>query len=109
MQKEGVKRICDSGLPYYNRLDEYIRQRIEWFYVNPYETRWYETDNLLDIYLEKNKEIVCKLLTDYKSGDKEINIWGAGRNGYSLVEFCKKNNIEVNMVVDVDEKKQGRQ
>lgn len=108
LQKEGVKKICDLGLPYYNQLDEYIRQRLEGFYVNPYETRWYEADNLLDIYLEENKELVCKLLMDYQSKGKEVNIWGAGRNGQSLVEFCKKNHIEVSMIVDVDDNKQGK-
>ena len=55
-----------------------------------------------------NSKKVIDLLKIYLEKDMQIVVWGAGRNGKSLLDFLSQHNIEVTCVIDKDEKKYGQ-
>lgn len=107
LQSEGMNILCQDKNGYFTQTDQYINERLSCFWTKPYQAKWYERDNLLDIYLDQNKKMVCDLFLHYNRENKKTCIWGAGRNGYSLVHFLTENSIAVDLVVDRDVRKQG--
>lgn len=107
LQTEGMDILCQAENSYFAGTDQFINSRLSCFRTNPYQTKWYERDNLLDLYLDKNRDMVCELFLKYKEKNKRICIWGMGRNGYSLLNFLMENGIRVDFVVDKDSRKQG--
>lgn len=109
LQKEGIRRLCSRASKYYQCVDEYIQKRMSLFLSEGYQTRWYEDDNLLDFYLREKEENVKSMLKKYQLLNKKIGVWGAGRNGKSLIDFCNEQKIRIDAVIDSDLKKEGMQ
>lgn len=107
LQTEGMNILCQAENSYFAGTDQFINNRLNCFRTNSYQTKWYEQDSLLDIYLDKNRDMVCELFLKLKAENKKICIWGMGRHGHSLLKFLTENNIRVDLVVDKDSRKQG--
>lgn len=109
LQREGIRRIRLSGGAYYDELDWYIRRNLERFEKEDFDSGWYrEKDNLLEIYLDRKKELFIELFGDCFRRNMRIGIWGAGANGRVFLEFCKKHDLIADAVIDKSVKMQGK-
>ena len=110
LRNEGIDEICSYGQEYYGQLNTYIRDLLEQFKTNTYESQWYREEHGLLIQLseEANAEAVRNLFNNCKYENKTVCIWGAGANGVSLLNFCTENELDVNIVVDKSKEKQGK-
>lgn len=48
-----------------------------------------------------------ELFVQFRSDNKKIAIWGAGKNGRILLEFCQKHGVKIEAIIDRSENKQG--
>ena len=90
-------------------MDNYIKNQLNRFKKNDFDSRWFEEESGLQIPLswKYHADTVIKMFTKYREQNKAVGIWGAGANGISLLSFCRKNNLCVDMVVDKSKEKQG--
>ena len=108
MQKDGVKKLKKLGEEYYEMTDEYVKKGFRLFEEEPFESQWYKYENNLKIFLNKKSLLVKNLFDNLEKKGMSIGIWGAGENGYVLLEFCKRHNLKVKMVIDKNKEKQGK-
>lgn len=110
LKTEGIDEICSYGKEYYGQLNTYIRDLLEQFKTNTYESQWYREEQGLLIQLseEVNAAAVRNLFNDCKYKNKAVCIWGVGANGISLLNFCVENELNVDIVVDKSKEKQGK-
>ena len=110
LRTEGIDEICSYGQEYYGQLNTYIRDLLEQFKTNTFESQWYmkEQGLLIQLSEEVNAEAVRDLFNNYKHENKPVCIWGAGANGISLLDFCSDNELDVDIVVDKSKEKQGK-
>ncbi len=107
LQQKGISRLLTLAGNEYSHVDSYIENRVHKFLFESYQTRWYEEDNLLDIYLGKKTITVKNVMEKYSAIGKKIGVWGAGKNGKSFITFCNTHHIKLDMVVDSDIQKCG--
>lgn len=109
LQQEGIDRVCSLGEGYYNQLDDFIINSLNQFKKCKFETQWYKEEQGLTIQLSQkcNAEAVINLFTQYQRSDKTVGVWGVGANGISLLNFCKENDLKIDMVIDKSKEKQG--
>lgn len=110
IQTEGIHKIRAIGGTYYERLDHFIKGQIEQFEKKDFDTKWYrKQEEGLNMWLGQKylAASVIGLFQKYKGLHKSVGVWGAGANGVSLLRFCRKNNLHVDMVVDRSREKQG--
>lgn len=107
LKNEGIANLRMADKVYYTKLDSYIRKCIEGFEQEYFETRWFTKKNQMFFFLKDKKVEIIKLFNTYILNEKKIAIWGTGKNGYSLLEFCEENNLKLSAVIDRDKGKQG--
>lgn len=109
LQEEGIETIRSMVGAYYDKLDIYIKTALEKFQKLEFDSKWYREEFGLQMQLDQkgNAEIVVDMFLKCKKNKQAIGIWGAGANGISLLNFCKEKHLEVNMVIDKSEEKQG--
>lgn len=110
LRKEGIDKIQAAGKEYYNQLDNYMKNLLEQFKMQEDDSKWYRRRFGLRLVLnqKKFKEKLEKLFKDCMMQTKGIGIWGMGANGISLIEFCRENDLKIDMVVDKAKEKQGK-
>ncbi|MCI9166588.1 MAG: glycosyltransferase [Dorea sp.] len=108
LRNEGLGRLINLSFEYYHKINEYIKIQLQNFYDLEFSTGWYKNGTILSGYLNMNSKKVIDLLKIYLEKDMQIVVWGAGRNGKSLLDFLSQHNIEVTCVIDKDEKKYGQ-
>lgn len=110
LREEGIENICSIGREYYARTDDYIKDLFSQFRKQEFEAQWYREEQGLLIQLTQtcNADAVRELFAKYRQCNKAIGIWGVGANGISLLNFCRENGLEINMVVDKSPAKQGQ-
>lgn len=107
LQKEGISRLITLGGECYDRVDEFIKQKIELFETNSFESGWYTKEKVFEGYLYGNEQLIRKLFSDYEKKGISVGIWGMGEQGRILLNFCRRNNLKVDVVVDKGKEKQG--
>lgn len=107
LQKEGIARLLELAGEYYQSADAYVKEQMQAFVNKTYQSRWFECDNLLNLYLHSRENEVKEVLEKYQLANKKIGVWGAGRNGKAFIQFCNKHEIQIDMVVDADIRKEG--
>lgn len=108
LQQEGIKTLICNGGSCFNDLESDIKGWFENFLKEDLQSRWYETKTYLFFCLRDRKKIVESIFKKYSDLQMKIAVWGAGRNGNSLLEFCDRNNLHVHAVIDTDKNKQGK-
>lgn len=106
---QGIGEFRSKGNEFYERLDPYIKHLLEQFEILDFNTGWYKEFNMLDMFLEANTDEVKKLFHNLAQENKNVGVWGVGRNGRILLEFCNRKQFQIEMVIDIDPKKQGQQ
>lgn len=109
LQKEGIETIRALGGKYFDKLDNYIKDILEQFQKLDFSSKWYKEETGLRMYLcqQHYAQAVINLFLKYQREGKKIGIWGAGANGSSLLQFCKGNDLGVDMIIDKSKEKQG--
>lgn len=105
---QGISLFCSMGAGVYEKLDPYIRHLLEQFERLDFHTKCYEGFNILEMYLEGKTDCIFKLFQNLHQQNKRIGVWGAGKNGRILLEFFNKKQLQIEMVIDIDPKKQGQ-
>ncbi len=109
LRQEGIERLRSSGGAYYRDTDWYIRRNLERFEKEDFNSGWYQkTDNLLELFLNKKKELLIELFDDCTRRNFRIGIWGAGDNGRELLKFCEQHGLRVDAVIDKSVQRQGK-
>lgn len=110
LRKEGIDRICSMSGEYYDKLDAFIRNAVEQFKTQDFTSGWYtkETGLMLQLSSGHNADAVTGLFRKYQESHKKVGIWGVGANGISLLQFCREHGLQVDMVIDGSQDKQGR-
>lgn len=108
LQKEGIGRLQAVGGEEFQKLDAYIRAGFEKFSERGYVSGWYLETGELEAYLQNRRQQVCRMFDDWKKAGKKIGLWGAGQNGRIFAEFCHRNQIEIERIMDGDAGKQGK-
>lgn len=108
LQREGINRLRLADKVYYTKLDSCIRECMEAFERESFKTMWFTKKNQMFFYLRDNKEAVEALFHKYLLEGKKVAVWGTGKNGFSLLEFCEANQLKVSAIIDMDKRKQGR-
>lgn len=107
MQEEGIKNLCALDKHHYYISDQYIQTGLERFVKESFESCWYYEESILKGFLYSKKDKVVDLYEKFMKADKKIAIWGCGNNGKALLEFCIQYKLEVEIVIDKSEDKQG--
>lgn len=90
-----------------NRIDQFLQEKINQFVHKGLYGKWEQVDFVYEVFLEENLLEISKIFEECKAKNQRVGIWGVGENGKKLIEFCNKYNLEINMVLDRDETKQG--
>lgn len=90
-----------------NRTDQFLQEKINQFVHIGLCGEWQQNDFVFETFLEENMLEISKIFEDCKATNLKIGIWGAGRNGRKLITFCNRYNLDIDMVLDMDETKQG--
>lgn len=93
---------------YQNDSEKYIYDKLMKFALEDFNSEWFLKEGTLSIYLEKKAEKVKAFIKQCEEDNKKIAIWGAGINGNIFLEFCDKNGIRVNKIIDMSPKKIGQ-
>lgn len=107
LQMQGIENLIKADKIYFDALNEDIKS---WFYEfkeKELETKWFENRTILYYHLWNNAEYVKKIFSKYVSEEKKVAVWGAGRNGYTVLDFCNRNKLRVEVVIDSNKNKQG--
>lgn len=107
LKTKGIRYFRDKSGKYYNKIDSYVKELIEMFEMRSFEEKWYENISVLTVYLEKNINSVNTLYQDCIRNNRELGIWGAGKNGYVFLKFCHCHKMKIKVIIDIDKKKQG--
>lgn len=107
LQSEGVEHLRSINGQCYDKLEEYIKKLFQHFVDYDFASGWYREENILKLFLHQNSGRVIALFERYCSLGKKIAVWGAGENGRVLLEFCRRNNLNVSAVIDRAKDKQG--
>lgn len=107
LQKEGINNLCSLDKCYCDISDQYIRTGMEQFAKNSFESGWYYGKSILGAYLYHNKDKVTNLWEKLRKEGKKIAIWGCGKNGKILLEFCIRHKLEIETVIDKAKGRQG--
>lgn len=109
LQKKGIPVIVENSRQWFDKTDLYIRYMIEQF-SREYESKWWVNKNtILDILLINYKKELIKLYACCKDKNFGIALWGAGNNGKKILEFCSRNKIQLDAVVDRNFKKYDKE
>ena len=108
LQAKGIKCLKQNGGEWYEKSDKNIKSLINCFLDKSFESAWYANVSRFDLSLSIYKEQLLQLFKSFQSRGERIGIWGAGKNGQFLLRFCNKNQIKIDAVIDVSEKKQGQ-
>ena len=108
LQREGIGKLQNIGEKYYQASDEYIKEGFDRFLNQSYESGWYQEAGELEAYLQENQESVFQLFADWKKKGKKVGLWGVGQNGRIFARFCHQHHIEIDLIMDRDERKHGR-
>lgn len=106
LQKEGIDNFIRETEEYYLKTEERICKLLENYKKLDFETAWYRYEGKINFYLIKNKERVLSFFQSYIRQDKQVVIWGAGKNGSILLGFLRSHDIQALEVVDGDVRKQ---
>ena len=109
IKNQGISDFRSKGNVFYEGLDPYIKYLLEQFEIFDFNSRCYEKFNVLDMFLEGKSDSIIKLFQNLAQENKKVGVWGAGRNGQILLEFFNRKKLRIEMVVDIDPKKQGEQ
>lgn len=109
LREKGLDEICSVSGDCTDKLDMFIRTEMERFRMQDFDSGWYKEEPGLKMELSQkpNAEKVTALFEEYKRANKKVGIWGVGANGVSVLAFCRKNHLQVDMVIDRAEEKQG--
>jgi len=106
IQSEGFSTLFE-GLGSDEKLEPYIKTRYEKFINEPYQSKWWEEEDILSLHLMNNDEIVIKIFADAKINQKSIGLWGCGKRGKAIIEFCQLNHLSLDAIIDRDKNKHG--
>ena len=109
LREKGISELCFLHPHCYKELDLYIRRKFDQFEKEEFESGWYRKESILSTYLYYSEERVLNLLKQLKKDHKKIAVWGSGKNGAVLLEFCKEHQLEVDAVIDVAKSRQGQE
>lgn len=107
IRREGLKEmeiLKEDGLV---NLAPVFQKIAESFYGKSLKSKWFETFSLVECYIETNKRKIIKLFDQIASQGKLCGIWGAGKDGLRLANFCAENHCRCKGFIDSDEKKWG--
>lgn len=88
-------------------LDFAYRSIAESFTKKTFESKWFEDVPWFAYHLEKWKTKVTGLFRQMAGQGKECGIWGAGKNGRLLADFCMKHNCRCRGIIDNKKEKWG--
>ena len=107
LQEQGIDNLIKAGEKYFNILNEDIKS---WFYEYKEKdvvTEWFGNRTILYFHMWDKAEFVKNIFERCACEGKKVAIWGAGRNGYTALDFCSKNGLQVEAVIDSNKNKQG--
>ncbi len=107
LAQKGIRELYERGGVYYEQCGEYIRNMFKRFEENSFESQWYMKIGELSSYLEINRGFFVDYIKRSISDGNKICIWGAGKNGKILVDFFGDNELPLESVLDMDERKEG--
>lgn len=105
---EGLKAIFKQTGTNLKHLGCELEVKFSRFYTESFETKWFEREDSLNIFLENKKGELRHLFYKLKQQNKKLGIWGAGENGEILLTFCRNNGLELDYIVDSSKMKQGK-
>lgn len=88
-------------------LNPAYRGIAEAFLEETFESSWFEKISLTGFYIKKCQERIIKLFEKIAEQGGECGIWGAGKDGSMLAEFCRENHCRCKGFIDNDKKKWG--
>jgi glycosyltransferase involved in cell wall biosynthesis len=106
MQKEGTQEIYKRGGIEFAELEPYTRVRLKKLMTEPYDSRWWEEEALLNVALENSGEIV-NLAAVAETNGARVGIWGAGARGKAILNSCQIQGLKINMFIDIKASKQA--
>lgn len=109
IKDQGIGVFRSMGNGFYEKLDPYIKRLLEQFEQYDFNNGCFKEFSMLDLFLEGKTDKVIKLFRDLYQKNKNVGVWGAGRNGQILLEFLNRKQLQIEMVIDIDPKKHGKQ
>lgn len=109
IKSQGISVLRKKGSEYYAKLAPYIKYLLGQFELMDFSTGWYEKIDVLELFMEEKADKVIGLFHRLAQEGKTTGVWGAGRNGSILLELCNRKQIYIDMVVDMNPEKQGKQ
>lgn len=107
VRTEGLERMEVYKEGKFVHLDPVYQGIAESFQNNTFESRWFENISLTGFRIKKYKTKVVELFVKIAGQGKKCGIWGAGKDGRLLAEFCAGNQCRCSGFIDNDEKKWG--
>lgn len=108
VKTKGLKKmeiLSEKGL---TNLDFVSQEIAESFCKKSLESRWFENISMTGCRIEKYKTRVMELFDQIAGQGKTCGIWGAGKDGRLLVDFCAENYCQCKGLTDSDKKKWGQ-
>lgn len=107
LQCEGIKKLRNFAGDKYLKLQNYVRDGLEKFEKQSFESQWFKNKGEYYFFLEENIDRIKSLFCKWKRNNLKVGLWGAGKNGRAFLHFCKQNKLYVDTIVDIDENKWG--
>lgn len=103
LQERGINQLKDIG-QYYSLLPERINVIFEKFIMEDYNSKWFETENLVTYLIQKKENRFRELFNEYVN----VFIWGAGNYGGSLVHYLQNAGLEIKGILDSNISLEGK-
>lgn len=89
-------------------IDRFLEEKKNAFIKWGLKGGWEKVESSYEVFLEENLEEIRNVFVDGRTRKLRIGIWGAGENGRKFITFCNKYNMQIDLVIDMDETKQGQ-
>lgn len=86
-------------------MDQFLLNKKENLLKCKLKEGWDEIFSVYEIYLEECLEEIRAIFRKCKINNKKIGVWGVGKYGKLFLGFCNKYSLDIDMVIDMDERK----
>lgn len=108
LKEEGIDNLAALCEDCYQKVERYVHNLLEDYKRVDFDIKWYQYENMIGFYLDRNSEHVISLLQSFENQGKKSALWGAGVKGRVFLSFLERHGLHIAAVADKNECKQGK-
>lgn len=108
IREEGIKKFRKNQEEYFSRISPYMQSQWNQWMNYESENLWTETNSPYLFKLYCYEKEIKELLENLECNNRKTALWGVGECGTALKIFCDENEIKIDVLLDINDEKQGK-